>query len=451
MRTHHFFKRKVFDALKRIATAAEQIPFPAVDERFLDSDFDYEALKKSFFDSIAPPSPKGLAEEGFQRSMKAAFYTAISYINWLGIPTDLEYSIEDALKWLAIAARGGNGQAVQAVLMLLMASEYYDANLSSNQPLPRRLWLAYGAAIGCLKIRTILAAEDEALYAKVNQLASVRGGPLLHTPDPVGFVERIFHNVVRSGRDVNDSFVETGHSSLHLAVLGGREDIVRELVERLGADVNQTTSRRPLHSWGQSALCLAAQNENEDICRFLLEHGADPNLATSTGSTVLHEITRFEDAVAADLARLLLSRGASLTALAKEDLLRESTNPFTHRNLSGSPLRWAAILNRPLLLSTLLAAHRERGESLPDVKETLERLSRYFNYEMLSEVLDAFQVLVSTGERPSEELLDELLEMSIHNHKQFNLVIMHGRATSEAQLKTVQVLLDRGARPLRLR
>ncbi|CAN0488226.1 unnamed protein product [Ectocarpus sp. 8 AP-2014] len=73
----------------------------------------------------------------------------------------------------------------------------------------------------------------------------------------------------------------TGHTPLHVAVLGGNAAAAKALI-MAGADVNVRDEKRdtPLH--------LAIQEGHVEIVEYLLLSGADPNLQGSTGAFPIH-------------------------------------------------------------------------------------------------------------------------------------------------------------------
>ena len=76
----------------------------------------------------------------------------------------------------------------------------------------------------------------------------------------------------------------TGFTALAFAARGGRLDALRALLEA-GADVNDTLSD------GQSALVVAVANANWELAGYMLDRGADPNLA-GAGWNALHQLVR---------------------------------------------------------------------------------------------------------------------------------------------------------------
>ncbi len=76
----------------------------------------------------------------------------------------------------------------------------------------------------------------------------------------------------------------TGFTPLIFAARGGHIDAVGTLLDA-GADVNDTVSD------GQSVLLVAVANANWDVADYLLDRGADPNLA-GAGWNALHQAVR---------------------------------------------------------------------------------------------------------------------------------------------------------------
>ena len=76
----------------------------------------------------------------------------------------------------------------------------------------------------------------------------------------------------------------TGFTPLIFAARGGHVDAVGALLDA-GADVNDTVSD------GQSVLLVAVANANWDVADYLLDRGADPNLA-GAGWNALHQAVR---------------------------------------------------------------------------------------------------------------------------------------------------------------
>jgi len=96
----------------------------------------------------------------------------------------------------------------------------------------------------------------------------------------------------------------------------GKFDVVLRLLDN-GADANTVERDEekgrigywPPHSGvGRTALYFACENGHLEVARLLLDHGADTQQATKSGSTPLHSACEQGHE---EVARLLLDRGAN--------------------------------------------------------------------------------------------------------------------------------------------
>uniref|UniRef100_A0ABD2WK13 SOCS box domain-containing protein n=1 Tax=Trichogramma kaykai TaxID=54128 RepID=A0ABD2WK13_9HYME len=84
---------------------------------------------------------------------------------------------------------------------------------------------------------------------------------------------------------------ERGRTHFHAACQYGCNEAVRRFLEsgldlkRLARETDLTAIDPPLH--------LALDNQNEEVFKLLLKHGADPNSANEFGETPLHDISTF--------------------------------------------------------------------------------------------------------------------------------------------------------------
>ena len=102
-----------------------------------------------------------------------------------------------------------------------------------------------------------------------------------------------------------------GFTALHLAVFGGQEEAARLLVEG-GADPNALSMNEAVRV---PPLGTAAFVRSVPLAGLLLDSGADVNGRGEGGSTALHSAAQNDDE---ELARLLLERGAD-PSLATDD------------------------------------------------------------------------------------------------------------------------------------
>ena len=75
-------------------------------------------------------------------------------------------------------------------------------------------------------------------------------------------------------------WTQKGNTALHIASLGGQEEVVKLLIQN-GANVNVQSLN------GFTPLYMAAQENHDIVVRYLLTHGANQSLATEDGFTPL--------------------------------------------------------------------------------------------------------------------------------------------------------------------
>lgn len=105
--------------------------------------------------------------------------------------------------------------------------------------------------------------------------------------------------------------------ALHFAALEGQTQICSYLVEDLKLRIDDKDED------GETALIHAARQGHTATAKYLIDHGADPTIASNLGTTALHHSAGIGDT---DLLEHLLSRGV---------------NPDLESD-SGTPLVWAA-------------------------------------------------------------------------------------------------------------
>jgi ankyrin repeat protein len=81
--------------------------------------------------------------------------------------------------------------------------------------------------------------------------------------------------LIEAGADPGAVDPTTGMTALHLAAIGGHDELVDELIRR-GADVDATSRVDPT-----TALGIACRRDHDGIVRRLLAAGADPNVTLS--------------------------------------------------------------------------------------------------------------------------------------------------------------------------
>ena len=155
---------------------------------------------------------------------------------------------------LMTAARTGDAEAVRVLLV-----RGADPNLRDGfRGQTALMWAAARNNAGAVHALAELGAD---VRAKTGTVARAPlGNRLFYAPPPTGFTALLF------------------------AARGGHVEAVRVLLAA-GADVDDTLSD------GQSALVVAVANANWELAGYLLDRGADPNLA-GAGWNALHQLVR---------------------------------------------------------------------------------------------------------------------------------------------------------------
>jgi len=127
-----------------------------------------------------------------------------------------------------------------------------------------------------------------------------------------------FMTLLRLGADVTVHTIYNGASAIHMAVETG-DTIFVEALLRYGANINDfgKGGRKDVWqvNWTYSPLFDAVSNasygdKDMTMVKYLIEHGADPNMCFSYGSTALNDALILENY---DLAIYLIESGANYT------------------------------------------------------------------------------------------------------------------------------------------
>jgi ankyrin repeat protein len=164
-----------------------------------------------------------------------------------------------------------------------------------------------------------------------------------------------------------------GLTALHFAARQGALRTVQALVERAPAaasvDINQVSPAD-----GTSALLIATINGHFDTAKYLLDHGANPNLASEAGMTPLYAALNVEwapkmfypqprahlqqQASYLDLTRALLDRGANPNARIKKKIWYTQYNfDLLRVDESGATPFWRAAYASDIAAMKLLLAY----------------------------------------------------------------------------------------------
>ena len=101
---------------------------------------------------------------------------------------------------------------------------------------------------------------------------------------------------------------------LHLAVMTGREALVRRVLEqRPNLNERESSLFRSNNLDGPTALMVASERGHRDIVRILLDAGADPNIAASDNdeTALMYAAWKAQDP---EIVKLLLAHGAEMNA-----------------------------------------------------------------------------------------------------------------------------------------
>ncbi len=199
-----------------------------------------------------------------------------------------------------------------------------------------------------------------------------------------------------------NSLDDNERSVLSCAAANGQLDVVKWLLKH-GADPN-------LSNW-QSPLSQACFYGHYDVARILLENGADPNFTTHTGATPLSEAV--DQTKGAKMVELLIAYGADVSWL--------------DRNTKGTLLHKAAYNCEPGMVQLLLEQDMDPN-ALASGKWCNGWTPLYFARDEDSAIL-----LLNAGADPNHQAADgftPLMQAAVHDRKSI-----------------VSLLLARGADP----
>jgi ankyrin repeat protein len=173
----------------------------------------------------------------------------------------------------------------------------------------------------------------------------------------------------RPPRKVGADFMG-GMTALLYACREGHMETIKALVEgKTHADVNQVSGGDKF-----SPMVTAITNGHLTIAKYLLDHGADPNLVTVSGLTALYATidvqwapkawfpqpsTDQEKVTYLELMRALLEHGANVNAEVGEKLwFRSFTNDYTWVDPAGATAFWRAAQSSDVAAMRLLIEYK---------------------------------------------------------------------------------------------
>lgn len=190
-----------------------------------------------------------------------------------------------------------NGDTALIALLLKHKANPDAENLDGNSPL----------------VMAVKGRQPEAIRALVAGGADVNkttssGAAAVHHAASMGYLDCL-RLLVELGARVTSEPCECG-SLLHWACHSGAVDVVGEALYTYGVDVNTKDTH------GGTALLTALFMKKVEVTEFLLEHGADPNVAVpEDGTTALHIAVEHANT---ECVRLLCSCGANPATPNKE-------------------------------------------------------------------------------------------------------------------------------------
>jgi ankyrin repeat protein len=249
-----------------------------------------------------------------------------------------------------LMARGADANVATTVRKLEKVRFDQDGNIVEDKP--------------AAKSSTANAAEETNPQADLDALAHSLGFKSseyrLAKPRP-----RAGDVAARGPRKVGADFMG-GMTALLYAAREGHQRAASALVEA-GADVNQVSGDK------FSPLVMSIINGHLDLAKYLLDHGANPNLATETGITALYSAvdvqwapktwfpqpsTEQEKVTYLELVTALLDRGANVNPqVGEKPWFRSFTNDYTWVDPAGATPLWRAAQSSDVVAMRLLMAH----------------------------------------------------------------------------------------------
>ncbi|MBZ5606531.1 MAG: ankyrin repeat domain-containing protein, partial [Acidobacteriia bacterium] len=262
---------------------------------------------------------------------------------------------------LMIGAESGSVDAVK-----LLLDRGADAN--RKEAVHEETALMFAAAQGRAEVIRLLAAKGADVNAadRIVRLARTKYGDI--SVDPSEKPKPGAGEAVALEDRVQGAAAMGGMTALLFAARDGQAEAVRALVES-GANINQ-----PNGSEQTTPLLMAIINGHYDIAKYLLDRGANPNLAAVSGLRPLYAtvdvqwaplgwfpnpITAQESTAYLDLMKALLDNGADPNAKLRDGLwFRPLTHNGSRLKLAGATAFWRAAQANDVAAMRLLASRK---------------------------------------------------------------------------------------------
>jgi ankyrin repeat protein len=328
---------------------------------------------------------------------------------------------------LMMAARTGNPAAVKVLLD-------HGAKPNAKDDLRGTTAAMWAAEQGHAAVLQLLAGRGADLAATSASLTPIRRRGL-------GFAPLTAAGAKAGGAPAPP---KGGLTALLFAVRQGEMDCVKVLVAAAHVDVNQTSID------GSGPLLVAVQNGYYDIATFLIDHGANPNLANAKGWSPLYlavknrnpETTALPapgtDGVL-DIIKTLLDRGANPNLQIKAATeVHQGMTALWLKEEGATPLLRAALCG-DLTVVKLLLAHGA-DPLIPTSDHTTPLM-------VASGVGWADGMLHEYSQDETLEVIKLLLSLGadVNAANDHGITALHGAGYKGAN-KAVQFLVDRGAK-----
>lgn len=173
--------------------------------------------------------------------------------------------------------------------------------------------------------------------------------------------EVLVQNFSRLNRIADYRLNKRGDGILHMAASCGKCKAIETLLDSFSAlNVNQVNDQ------GETPLLCACRAGQTDVVHLLLARGADASIVTPSRESPLHWLISFDDTHIETVGATLLAAGAELRLITTKRVAysRFSSGIEVDHQQPGTPLNWAVLHDRPVIVKFLLG-HAETAHCFP--------------------------------------------------------------------------------------